>query len=120
MTEKITVYEKPTWTTCRNLAKLFRENNIEFENVDYFSEPLSEEKLRELLEKADLKPHDVLRKREKLYKELELADETDADKIIKLVAENPNLLERPIVEVGEKAVLARPIEKALELIKIWN
>lgn len=99
---------------------MFRENNIESENVNYFEEPLSEEKLRELLEKADLKPHDVLRKREKLYKESNLADETDADKIIKLIVENPNLLERPIVEVGEKAVLARPIEKALELISIYN
>lgn len=120
MTKKITVYEKPTWTTCRNLAKLFRENNIESENVNYFNEPLSEEKLRELLKKANLAPHDVLRKREKLYKELELADETDDGKIIKLIVENPNLLERPIVEVGGKAVLARPIEKVSELIKIWN
>ncbi len=97
---------------------MFRENNIEFENVNYFTEPLSEEKLRELLKKADLEPQDVLRKREKLYKELELADEIDADKIIKLIVENPNLLERPIVEVGEKAILARPVEKVLEIIKI--
>ena len=100
------------------MAKLFRENNVEFENVNYFNEPLSEMKLRELLEKASLKPHDVLRKREKLYKELNLADETDEDKIIKLIIENPNLLERSIVEAGERAVLARPIEKALELTDV--
>ena len=95
---------------------MFRENNVEFENVNYFNEPLNEEKLRELLKKADLKPHDVLRKREKLYKELNLSYEKDSDKLIKLIAENPNLLERPIVEVGERAVLARPVEKALEII----
>jgi arsenate reductase len=98
------------------LAKLFRENNIEFEKVNYFTEPLSEEKLRELLKKANLKPHDVLRKREKLYKELNLADEKDSDKIVKLIVENPNLLERPIVEVGKRAVVARPVKKALEII----
>ena len=97
---------------------MFRENNVESENINYFNEPLSEEKLRELLKKLNLKPHDVLRKREKLYKELKLAEETDPEKLIKLIAENPNLLERPIVEVGERAVLARPIEKVFELIKI--
>lgn len=102
------------------MAKLFRENSIEFENVNYFTEPLSEEKLRELLKKANLQPHDVLRKREKLYKELNLADETDSDKIIKLIVENPNLLERPIVEVGERAVVARPVGKALEIVKLAN
>lgn len=115
---KITVYEKPTWTTCRNLAKLFRENNIEFEQVNYFNEPLTEEKLRELLKKANLSPSDVLRKGDKVYKELNLSEETDSDKLIKLIIENPNLLQRPIVEVGDKAILARPVEKVLEIIKI--
>ena len=77
---------------------------------------LTEDKLRSLLKKAKLSPKDVLRKREKIYKELNLKEETDSDKLIKLIVENPGLLERPIVEVGNKAVLARPIDKALELI----
>ncbi len=118
MAKRITVYEKPTCTTCRKLNKLFEENGVDCQKVNYFSESLNEEKLRELLKKAHLKPHEVLRKRDKLYKELELADETDEYKIIKLIVENPNLLERPIVEVGEKAILARPVEKALEIIEM--
>lgn len=95
---------------------MFRENNLDYEKVNYFTEPLTEEKLRGLLEKANLSPFDVLRKSEKIYKELNLSEETDADKLIKLIVENPNLLQRPIVEVGDRAVLARPVEKALELI----
>lgn len=95
---------------------MFRENNIDFEKVNYFIEPLSEEKLRALLKKANLAPSEVLRKGEKIYKELSLSKETDANKLIKLMVENPNLLQRPIVEVGSRAVLARPIENALELI----
>lgn len=95
---------------------MFRENNIDFEKVNYFIEPLSEEKLRALLKKANLAPSEVLRKGEKIYKELNLSKETDANKLIKLMVENPNLLQRPIVEVGSRAVLARPIENALELI----
>ena len=117
MTKEITVYEKPTWTTCRNLAQLFRENNIDFERVNYFNEPLTEEKLRDLLKKANLKPFEVLRKGEAAFKELNLSKDTVDDRIIKAIIENPSLLQRPIVEVGERAVLARPVEKALELIK---
>ena len=96
---------------------MFRENNIDFELVNYFIEELTEEKLRELLKKADLTPFEVLRKGEKVYKESNISAETPADKIIKLISENPNLLQRPIVEVGDSAVLARPVEKALDLIK---
>ena len=117
MNETITVYEKPTCTTCRNLAELLRAKGIEYERVNYFIDELTEEKLRALLKKADLTPFDVLRKKEPLAKELNLSEQTAPDEIIKLIVENPNLLQRPIVEVGEKAVLARPVERALELIK---
>lgn len=95
---------------------MFRENNIEYENVNYFIDELTEEKLRDLLKKANLEPFEILREGEKIYKELNLSPETPPDEIIRLIIENPNLLQRPIVEVGEKAVLARPIEKAIELI----
>ena len=114
---KITVYEKPTWTTCRNLAQLFRENNVEYENVNYFIDPISEEKLRELLRKANVSPFDVVRKNEAVYKVLKVSEITDADELIKIIVENPSLLQRPILEIGDKAVWARPIEKALDLIK---
>jgi arsenate reductase len=77
---------------------------------------MTEEKLRGLLRKANLSPFEVLRKKEPLFKELNITEEIPADEIIKLIIENPNLLQRPIVEVGNRAVLARPIEKALELI----
>ena len=114
---KITVYEKPTCTTCRKLAALFKENNIDYDKVNYFIEPLREEKLRELLQKADLAPRDVLRKNEPAYKDLKIAEVQSDDELIKLIVENPSLLQRPIVEVGKRAVLARPVENALALIK---
>ena len=98
------------------MAQLFRENNIDFEKVNYFTETLTEEKLRDLLRKANLAPFEVLRKGEKVFKELNLTKETSDDGIIKAIIENPNLLQCPIVEVGERAVLARPIEKVFDLI----
>lgn len=100
------------------MAQLFRENNIDFEQVNYFSSAMTEEKLRELLKKANLAPFEVLRKGEKNFKELNLSAETSPDEIIKAIIENPNLLQRPIVEVGDKAILARPIEKVKELLNL--
>ena len=99
------------------MAQLFRENNIDFETVNYFNDRLTEEKLRDLLKKADLAPFEVVRTREPIFGEKNISKETSDDEIIKLIVENPSLLQRPIVEVGDKAVLARPIERALELIK---
>ncbi len=77
---------------------------------------MTEEKLRDLLKKAKLTAFEVLRTKERVCKELNISTETPADKIIKLIVENPVLLQRPIVEFGDKAVLARPIEKAIDLI----
>ena len=68
------------------------------------------------MKKLRLAPFDVLRRNEALFKELNLSEETSPDEIIKLIVENPALLQRPILEVGERAVLARPIEKAIDLI----
>jgi len=70
-----------------------------------------------LLKKAGLKPFDALRRGEAIFKELGLTAETPDDAVIKSMIDHPGLLQRPIVEVGDKAVLARPIEKALDLIK---
>lgn len=98
------------------MATLFRENGIDYEKVNYFNEPLSEAKLRELAKKAEITPFEMLRKADPVFKQNNLTTETPDAEIIKLIAANPGLLQRPIVEVGDKAVIARPIDKALEII----
>ena len=99
---------------------MFRENNVDYDRVNYFIEPLTEEKLRALLAKANLSPFDAVRKNEAVYRELKVSEIKDADALVKIIVENPSILQRPIVEVGEKAVLARPIEKAFDLIESAN
>ncbi len=100
------------------MAKLFWENNIDYEQVNYFIELLTEEKLRDMLKKADLKPFEVLRCGEAVFKELNLSKDSSDDEIIRAMIKNPTLLQRPIVEVGDKAVLARPLEKVKELLNL--
>jgi arsenate reductase len=79
-------------------------------------DPLPEAKIRELLRKANASAADVLRRKEPLYKELGLDQRAVSDdELIALMAEHPRLLQRPIVERGDRAVLARPPERVLEL-----
>jgi arsenate reductase len=85
--------------------------------VNYYIDPLSEKKLKELIKKTGLRPIDVVRRNEAEFKTLGLSDETPDAEMIKAMIDHPNLLQRPIVEVGNKAVLARPVEKALDLLQ---
>jgi arsenate reductase (glutaredoxin) len=110
---ELTVYEKPTCTTCRRLATLLIDRGIDFERVDYIIDPLSEHQLRRLLVKAGLRPRDVVRMKEPGARELPLDDD---EATLRALAERPELLQRPIVERGERAVLARPPENVLELL----
>ena len=114
----VTVYEKRTCTTCRKLAALLTERGVDFDQVEYHVEGLPEGKLRELLRKGGMRPVDVLRRKEPLVAELGIdPDDPPADdELIRLMAEHPRIVQRPIVERGDRAVLARPVERALEVL----
>jgi len=109
----ITVYEKPSCTTCRKLVKLFREKGIDFESVEYQVTGLEDQEIRDLLQKAGISAADALRMREPGARELKDSGE---DEIVAAMVENPVLLQRPFVVNGERAVLARPVERALEVL----
>ena len=112
----VIVYEKRACTTCRKLAHLLDAQGIAFERVEYHVEGLTEPQIRDLLQKAGVTAREALRRREPLVKELGLTDpEVTEDRLVALMAEHPQLLERPFVVRGDRVVFARPIEKALEL-----
>jgi arsenate reductase len=113
----LVVYEKPTCTTCRKLVKLLNERGVDFERLDYFIDPIPRAKLQELLGKMGMAPRDLLRKREKKYKELGMNNPGLSDEaILEALVEHPELIERPIIERGDRAVLGRPVERVLELL----
>jgi arsenate reductase len=70
-----------------------------------------------LIKKSGLRPFDVLRKNEAGVKDRGINSETPDAEVIEAMVEDPSIIQRPIVEVGKKAVLARPIEKALDILK---
>jgi arsenate reductase (glutaredoxin) len=99
------------------MDKLLRESGVPFEKVNYYHEPLTKPKLLELLRKLKLKPRDLLRKSEPIYRELGLGakDLSDAE-IVALMIKHPDLIQRPIVERGGRAVLGRPTENVKVLL----
>ena len=99
------------------MDKLLRESGVAFEKVNYYLEPLSKKKLTELVRKMGIKPRELLRKSEPVYKELGLANREVSDsELIALMVEHPDLMQRPIVERGDRAVLGRPTENVKELL----
>ncbi|HSE30593.1 MAG TPA: ArsC/Spx/MgsR family protein [Pyrinomonadaceae bacterium] len=85
--------------------------------MNYFSQPLTKKKLTELIRKMGISPRDLLRTSEPIYRELGLAkgEFTDAE-IISLMVDNPDLIQRPIIERGDRAVLGRPTERVKDLL----
>lgn len=99
------------------MDKLLRESGVPFEKVNYYVEPLSKKKLADLVRKLGMKPRELLRKSEPVYKELGLASGEFSDsELIALMVEHPDLLQRPIVERGDRAVMGRPTENVKELL----
>jgi len=117
MSDQITVYEKPTCTKCREMDRFLRESGVDFSKVNYYLEPLSEKQLSDLLAKMKLKPRDILRTSEPVYRELGLGKKELSDsELIALMVAHPDLIQRPIVERGERAVLGRPTENVKALL----
>jgi arsenate reductase len=99
------------------MNRFLQENGVDFSKVNYYIEPLSKEKLEDLLAKMKLGPRDILRTSEPIYRELGLGKgEFTDDEIVSLMVENPDLIQRPIVERGKRAVLGRPTENVKELL----
>lgn len=115
--EKITVYQKPTCSNCRGLSAILKEKQIDFDAIDYYVYPISKERLLELLSKMNCGAADIIRVKEAIYQDLDLKNQKLSDEqLVEIMIENPDLIQRPIVEIGEKAILARPPEKVLNIL----
>ena len=114
---KLVVYLKPTCTTSRKVVRKLIEKGVDFEKVDYYKTPFTKTLLNDLLNKMNLKPSGLIRKREKAYKDLDLKNKTYTEtQLLSLMLKNPDLIERPIVAKGTKALLARPAESVTDII----
>ena len=112
-----TLYHNPRCSKSRQTLALLEQSGVIPKIVLYLENPPNPAQLQLLLRKLRLTARDLLRKGEDEYKALGLADTgLDEDALLKAMSEHPKLIERPIVVVGDRAVLGRPPENVFELI----
>jgi len=115
---KIIVYHKPTCTTSRKVIKALTEKGTAFEKYNYYETPFTRTKLNDLLKRMKMKPSQLLRKKDKIYKELDFKNKNYTEKqILDLMIKYPDLIERPIVQKGARVILARPPETVNSILK---
>ena len=111
------IYQKPTCTTCRQVHAMLKDSGVDFNAVDYYVDPIPKPRLLELLKKMQMAPRQLLRTKETIYKTLKLGDrDLSDDEIVDLMVKHPDLIQRPIVENGARAILARPAERLKEIL----
>jgi arsenate reductase (glutaredoxin) len=118
MRSQITVYHNPRCSKSREALEILKQNGVDPIVVNYIKTPPLRAEIDAILNKLNLRPKDVLRRKEAVFTELGLQDKLEDDEeIVRAICANPILLERPIAISGDTAVIARPPEKILELLK---
>jgi arsenate reductase len=114
--DKLTIYHNGTCSKSRGALEILQEQNTPHEVRWYLAEPLTKNELQTLLNKLSLQPSELVRRNEPVYKEQFEGKEISEEQWLDILIENPVLIERPIVEKGDKAIIARPPEKIFEII----
>lgn len=110
------IYHNPECSKSRCAIDYLKEQGVEFEVVHYLKHIPTREEFKRILMRLNARPTDIIRKSEKLYKEKLAGKNFTDEEWITIMLESPELIERPIVEKGYKAVVARPVESILDLI----
>ena len=115
--ETITIYFNPRCSKCREAEALVTERGYNSELIKYLDTPPSKVELSSLLHKLGMKPLELIRKGEAIFKQHFAGRTLSDDEWLDALVAYPVLMERPVVVRGNKAVVARPAEKALEILK---
>ncbi len=114
----ITIYHNPNCSKSRATLALLEENDIKPEIIYYLETPPSIDELKSILKKLGMQFHDILRRSEEAFDTLGLDDDTLSEEIaFDLLQKHPHLLQRPIAVKGNKAIIGRPPENVLSLIR---
>ena len=112
----VKIYHNPRCSKSRSAVQILEERGVPYEVVRYMDEPMTEEEFLELLDLLDLEAPELLRTDEKIWRENYRELELNEDELVMLMLEHPQLMQRPIVVNGSKAVVARPPERVLEVL----
>jgi len=113
----VTIYHNPRCSKSRQTLGLIQERIVDINIIEYLKTPPDISQLKQILKKLAYEPRQLMRKSEQIYQDFDLGNENKtADDLIKAMAQNPILIERPIVLSGEKAVIGRPPESVLNIL----
>ena len=114
--KKLTIYHNPRCSKSREALAILDQKEIETEVIEYLKTPLTKKVLKNLFIKLNLKPIDVIRTNEDVFKQKFKGKNFTDEEWIQILIENPILLERPILIDEYKAIIARPVETVIEFI----
>ncbi|WP_456438684.1 arsenate reductase (glutaredoxin) [Psychroserpens sp.] len=112
----ITIYHNPRCSKSREGFQILEDSGKDFEVIKYLDEPISETKLKEIISLLGIKPIELVRKNEAIWKSDYKGKKLTDDNIISAMIKNPKLIERPIIVNGKEAVIGRPPIKVLNII----
>ena len=112
----ITIYHNPRCRKSREGLEILKESGKDFEIREYLKEPVTEEELQEVLEKLSMAPIELVRTEEKIWKENYKGKDLSDRELIRVMIENPKLIQRPVVVKDNSAVVGRPASNISELI----
>jgi arsenate reductase len=110
------IYYNPKCQTCRSTLEILQKKGIHPRVVEYLKNPPTEKELSGLLDKLGIEPGDLVRKKEPFYQKNLAGKSLSRAEWLKTLHENPVLIERPIVVIGARAIVARPPEKVKEIL----
>jgi arsenate reductase len=115
---ELKIWHNPRCSKSRQALSLLDENGVEKEIIKYLESNPSKEEIKKLLTMlAFSSARELMRTKEDIYKELNLKDETDEEKLIEAMVLHPKLIERPVIIKGEKAIIARPPERVAKFLE---
>src|SRR5215813_4507426 len=109
--KNVIIYHNPRCGKSRKALEILKKHGIQPKIREYLKEPLSSEELRKLVKKLSIKPIDWIRQKENIFKEKYKGRLLTDEQWIEALAENPILMERPVIEYGESAIIARSEER---------
>ena len=117
--KEFTIYHNPRCSKSRQTLQILRDRGVEPSIVEYLKTPLQKDELKKISTSLGFRPKEFVRKNESDFKERNLVNHLeDVDKMIEAMAAYPKIIERPIVVLKDKAVIGRPPDNVLKLIKL--
>ncbi len=111
------IYHNPNWSKSRKSVEILKNKGIDFEIIQYIKSPPSVEELRNICKKLNLKANQIIRKTEKDFKDNNISETIDNETaLLSKMNQFPKIIERPIIIIGEKAVIGRPPENIFNIL----